>query len=188
MKNRSPQTWIITGARETGKTRFCTHLVEKARKEGMDIAGVLSPPVYVYGVKTAIEVEGLRSNVRRILATRRRDDQGSIQTKRWSFDTEVLTWGNDVLAEATPCDLLVVDELGLLEFERGGGWQNGISAIQSGKFLLAVVVIRPELIDKALQAFENARIMDIPSQLEASQEQGMLNLILGDVNSPDSLS
>jgi nucleoside-triphosphatase THEP1 len=188
MNNRSPQTWIITGARETGKTRFCTHLVKKARKEGMDIAGVLSPPVYVGGIKTAIEVEELRSNVRRILAMRRRDDQGSIQTKRWSFDTEVLTWGNDVLAEATPCDLLVVDELGLLEFERGGGWQNGISAIQSGKFQLAVVVIRPELIEKALRAFKNTRILDIPPHLDERQEQDMLDLILGDVHLQDSLS
>jgi nucleoside-triphosphatase THEP1 len=187
MNDRSPLIWIITGARETGKTRFCTHLVEKARKEGMDIAGLLSPPVYMNGVKTAIEVEDIRSNERRTLARGRQDDPTSIQTKRWSFDEEVLNWGNDLLAEATPCDVLVVDELGLLEFERGGGWQNGITAIQSEKFQLAVVVIRPELIDEALLAFNNTRVMDIPPQLEASQEQDMLDLILGDFNSPDSL-
>ncbi len=184
MKDRSPKTWIITGARETGKTRFCSHLVEKARVERLDISGLLSPPVYVNGVKTAIEVEDLRSGERRILALSRQDEISSIQTKRWSFDSDALNWGNDHLAKATPCDLLVVDELGLLEFERGGGWQNGISAIHSGKFQLAVVVIRPELIDKARVTFGNAQVMDIPPQLDAIREQRMIELILKDITSP----
>ena len=187
MNDRPPQTWIITGARESGKTRFCSHLIEKARREGVDdIAGLLSPPVYVNGVKTAIEVEDLRSRERRILARSRHDGHGSIQTKRWSFNTEVLNWGNDLLAAATPCDLLVVDELGLLEFERGGGWQNGLSAIQSGRFCLAVVVIRPELIDKALVAIKETRVLEIPPLLDAIREQDMLEMILKDVISSHS--
>ncbi len=186
MNNRSPKIWIITGARETGKTRFCAHLVDRARKEGVDVAGLLSPPVFMNGIKTAIEVEDLRSTARRTLARNRRDDYGSIQTKRWSFDTEVLNWGNDRLALATPCDLLVVDELGLLEFERGEAWQNGLSAIQSGRFRGAVVVIRPELIDKALTTFENTQLMDIPPQLDTISEQSMIDLILKDVISPNS--
>jgi len=187
MNDRSPQTWIITGDRETGKTRFCTHLVERAKREGVDdIAGLLSPPVYVNGIKTAIEIEDLRSSERRILARSRQDDDVSIQTKRWSFDTDVLIWGNDLLAVATPCDLLVVDELGLLEFERGGGWQNGLSAILSGKFYVAVVVIRPELIDKALVALKNTRVLEIPHQLDATHEQDMLEMILKGVISSHS--
>ena len=184
MNDRSPKTWIITGARETGKTRFCSHLIEKARSKDLDIAGLLSPPVFVNGVKTAIEVEDLRTGERKILARSRQDDLANIQTKRWSFDSEALNWGNDRLAEATPCDLLVVDELGLLEFERGGGWQNGITAIHSSKFQLAVVVIRPELIAKARVTFENAQVMDIPPHLDAINEQVMRELILKDITSP----
>jgi len=178
MNESSTNIWMITGARETGKTRFCTHLIQKARGEGLEIAGLLSPPVYVNGVKTAIEVEDLRSRERRTLARSRNDDQGSIQTKRWSFDTEVLNWGNELLGIETPCDLLLVDELGVLEFERGGGWQNGLAAIQSGRFRLAVVVIRPELIDKAIGLFNKARVLEIPPHLDASQEKVMLDMIL----------
>ena len=37
-------------------------------------------------------------------------------------DAEVLAWGTRILQQATPCDLLVVDELGPLKFERGEGW------------------------------------------------------------------
>ena len=150
----------------------------------MDIAGLLSPPVYVNGIKTAIEVEDLRSGERKILAVSRQGEISGIQTKRWSFDTEVLNWGNDRLAEATPCDLLVVDELGLLEFERGGGWQNGKTAIHSGKFQLAIVVIRPELIAKGRDTFENAQVMEIPPHLDTMQEQVMTELILEDITSP----
>ncbi len=150
----------------------------------MDVSGLLSPPVYVNGVKTAIEVEDLRSGKRRILARNRQDDLANIQTMRWSFDSEVLTWGNNLLANAIPCDLLMVDELGLLEFERGEGWQNGLSAIHSGQFRLAVVVIRPELIDKALAEFKNARVLDVPPQLDAMHEQVMIDRILIDILSP----
>jgi nucleoside-triphosphatase THEP1 len=181
MNDRSPKTWIVTGAQETGKTRFCTHLIKIARREGVDIAGLLSPPVYVNGVKTAIEVEDLRSRERRILARSRRADLGDIQTKRWSFDTGVLNWGNDRLADATPCDILIVDELGLLELERGEGWLNGLSAIQSGQFHLAIAVIRPGLVDIARVMFETAQVLEIPPQLDAAREQKMLELILKDV-------
>lgn len=181
MNVNSPKIWIITGASETGKTRFCTHLVENARREVLEIAGLLSPPVYVNGVKTAIEVEDLRSGERKILARRRIDERGSIQTKRWSFDTEVLNWGNDILAVATPCDLLVLDELGVLEFERGGGLQNGLSAIQSGKFRVAIVVIRLELIDKAIELFKTATVIEIPPQLDCSREMEMQEMILKEV-------
>ena len=54
-----------------------------------------------------------------------------------------MDWGNQTLNTSTPCDVLVVDELGPLEFERGIGLQNGFTAIDSRNFDFALVVIRP---------------------------------------------
>jgi nucleoside-triphosphatase THEP1 len=178
--------WIITGVQETGKSRFCSHLIEKAREKRLKTAGVLSPPVYINGVKTAIEVEDLRYGEKKTLAWKRKDEQGSVQTKRWTFDADSLEWGNTLLAHATPCDVLIVDELGLLEFERGAGWQNGLSAIQSGDYQVAVVVVRPHLVDQALQVFRNARVMEIPAQLDAIREQELIEEILKDISNFNS--
>ena len=59
------------------------------------------------------------------------------------------------------CDLLIVDELGPIELERGEGWQNGIAALNSGEYQAAVVVIRPELLDAASQLWPNASLITI---------------------------
>lgn len=186
MTAASGKVWVITGTQETGKTRFCTHLIKKARIEGLQVGGVVSPPVYENGIKTAIEVEELRSGEKRILARKRENELESVQTKRWTFDADVLAWGNNVLAQATPCDVLVVDELGLLEFERGGGWQNGFSAVLSGEYRLALVVVRPHLVEQAQALFIDSRVMEIPPKLDTSHEQELMNLIFLDLGNQDS--
>jgi nucleoside-triphosphatase THEP1 len=175
---KPPSIWIITGRRDVGKTRFCNHLVEKARHNKLDVAGVLSPPFFSGTTKTTIEVENLRTGERRQLATLTTDEPGAISTPRWSFDDEVLNWGNKVLASAVPCELLVVDELGLLEFERGQGWLNGMTALRSGQFQSAVVVIRPELVSRAQSIFKYAQVLEIPPVLNPIEESDFIDKIL----------
>ena len=53
------------------------------------------------------------------------------------------------MANALPCDLLVVDELGPLELERGVGWTAALGLLQQSGFALAVVVVRPGLVARA---------------------------------------
>jgi len=54
--------------------------------------------------------------------------------------------GNQAIAAAPPCDLLVVDELGPLEFEQNIGWRATFEILEGQKYKLAIVVIRPECI------------------------------------------
>jgi hypothetical protein len=42
-----------------------------------------------------------------------------------------------------------VDELGPLEIVRGQGWQKAFNVLNRGDFRLALVVVRPELVDQA---------------------------------------
>ena len=65
--------------------------------------------------------------------------------------TRHLIWGNHVLSNSTPCDLLVVDELGPLEIDRGTGWQAGLAAVDSKEYAVAVVVVRAELLGRILR-------------------------------------
>ncbi len=160
---------IVTGPREAGKSTFCRHLVELARAAGRSVAGIVCPAVFEDGQKMAIEAETLRSGLRRQLATRRQAGSAlpGISTRRWQFDPAVLVWGNQQLRKATPCEVLIVDELGPLEFERGEGWVAGLSALDSGDYRWGVVVIRPELLSVARQRWPAAEVIVVEQVAES---------------------
>jgi nucleoside-triphosphatase THEP1 len=86
----------------------------------------------------------------------------------------VIAWGNEVLRAATPCDVLIVDELGTLEFDRGEGWLTGLSAIDAGDYRLGVVVIRPELLAVAQRRWPHAQVIAIEAADQAGVEADRL--------------
>jgi nucleoside-triphosphatase THEP1 len=160
--------FIITGPRGTGKTTFCYHLVELARDAGWQIAGILSLPIFENKQKIAINVQDLRTGRQRRLAIRREVGQPATgpHTPGWHFDPAALAWGNTVLQTACPCDLLIVDELGLLEFERDEGWQAGLSAIDSDNYRWGLVVIRPELLAVSQRRWPIAKVIPITKNVD----------------------
>jgi len=161
---KSPVRSLVTGDRGAGKTIFCRAVVEAARAlpGPPDVAGVLSPRRYEAGVQVGIEAEDLRTGRRRLLARIREPGEVPLSevTRLWSFDPEALVWGNEVLASAVPCDLLVVDELGPLEFEQGRGWPAGLAAVDSGSFTGALVVVRSGLLAAARRRWPDAAVME----------------------------
>jgi nucleoside-triphosphatase len=160
---------IVTGERGAGKTTFCARLIELARSSRRDVAGVLSPAVVVNNCKIAIDAIDLRSTQRWRLATFN-PDADYPRELRWRFKTDALAWGNMVLAESTPCDVLIVDELGVLEFEREQGWLAGLKASDSGNYRLGLVVIRPELLEQAQQRWPLAHVITIENVQQARAE------------------
>lgn len=163
---------VVTGARGTGKTTFCSVLVDAARsrRPGLAAGGILSPKILRSGREVAISVVDVASGDHRRLATRREpaDPYDGPFTTRWRFDVDALAWGDTILRSATPCDLLIVDELGPLEFERGEGWTGGLAAVDTGAYGAAFVVVRPELVDRALERWQQAGVLGIGSATEAA--------------------
>lgn len=170
-----PLLFLITGYRGSGKTSFCRKMVAAAREAGWKTAGLLSNPVFEEGVRTAIEVEDLRSGETRTLATRAQTPEaGTPGARHWKFDDSALDWGDAVLAAAAPCDLLVVDELGPLEFERGEGWQSGLEAVDSRQYAIAFVVIRSELLGDALARWDEAHLVEIDTPEDSAHKARVL--------------
>lgn len=156
--------WILTGPRGSGKTTLCRRLAAEAKALGWDVAGVLSPAVFTGGEKTGIEALDLRGGDSRQFARRPVDMDGSTSRHpSWIFDQIALAWGNQVLARAVPCDMLVVDELGPLEFEAGLGWSAGLKALDSRTYQVGLVTIRPELLAAARQRWPFAGVVDMES-------------------------
>lgn len=159
--NGGSKIWIITGDRQVGKTTFCRELAELAHQAGWNVAGVLSKAVFEAGVKTAIQVQDLRTGAQRTLAsTDMKSCRGPVLGS-WQFCESALDWGAECLRIACPCDLLVVDELGPLEFERRQGWQAGMEAVSKGEYRRALVVVRPECLDAARRLWAAAQVIQL---------------------------
>jgi len=169
--------FIVTGMQGSGKTTFCQVLIHQAKKAGWRIGGVLSPPVFEGDEKVGIDIVDLSTNQRKRLAKLREEGGEGPQTIRWTFNEDALTWGNAVLGSVSSCDLLIVDELGPLEFERAEGWLNGFSAVDTGEYKFAVIVVRPQLVEQALEKWPEARVVEIshPDQASGLAEKTLLN-------------
>ncbi len=140
---------LVTGESGLGKTRWCLALAAFAKARGICPGGLVSPAVFKGNRKIGIDLLDLDSGLMRHLAARRGEsDKGQI-TEYWRLDDEVLTWGNNILAGCESCKLLILDELGPLEFTRGSGLTNGIGLITARRYRLACVVVRPSLLDDA---------------------------------------
>jgi len=157
--------WIITGPRMAGKTRFCADLAENARKKGLRVKGILCPAIFSGIEKTAIDVIDLETGSRRRLALAKKPSEEGTVIDHWDFNDEVMQWSNDLLGSIHQADLVIVDELGPLEFKFGQGWQKGLQLLDRKEFASAVAVIRPELLTLALESWPTARIMEIPFEL-----------------------
>lgn len=160
---------LVTGAIGSGKTTYCRAQIDAARRAGLDVAGVLSPARFAQGVKVGIDVLDLRSGELRELAHLRTMETASgvtgVVTQRWRFDAAALAWANQVLVTATPCDLLVVDELGPLELEQERGWTAALATIDARAFDDALLVVRSSLLAQALARWPDAKVIPIEPQV-----------------------
>ena len=166
---KAGRLWILSGGTGTGKSTFCRQVADMARAKGLDTAGLISPAVFEGGLKTGISALDLRSRQSRCLAGLRENTPADLATGRWSFFKQTIDWGNRVLETATPCSLLIVDELGPLEFERGQGWTTGLHALDSGDFKAALTVVRPALLSAARLRWPHARLWQHQTQQEREE-------------------
>lgn len=146
--------WIVTGRSGSGKTTFCQEVLGAVRLADWDVAGLLSPGFFLNGIKEAVFAQDIRSGKKLILATKRPQKTKELVFGDWYFNRKILEWGNQVLQASVPCDLLIVDELGPLEFNLSMGWVAAFDVILAARYFLALVVIRPELLEQAQYALD----------------------------------
>ncbi len=153
--------WIITGERGVGKTTFCRRLMERAGAAGWDVAGLLSLPRYEGEVKTGIQILDLRGGASRMMASTRPNEVEGFRFCGWTISDSALVWGNEILRRATPCDLLIVDEVGPLEFDAGSGMTACFQELEKEAYRLAIAVVRPAYEERFRLSWKGSTTMAI---------------------------
>ena len=150
-----PHILLVTGARQVGKSTLLWKAVQLARINGADISGILTRRTGPHD----LQVVELRTSLRYMI-TDPFDEQveGSARPgaplSNFRMNAEAMRRSSEALAQAFPSDVVVVDELGPLEFRRRQGWVAAFDLLRTGLFRLAVVVVRPELLGEAVAEFQ----------------------------------
>lgn len=143
-----------------GKTTVCQRTVALAQARGLRVAGVLSLPVYQGPAKTAIVLRDIGTGQERILA-RANQTGGGPRVGIWTFAPESVAWGQQVLESLPVCDVLVIDEIGPLELELGQGLTNALDALRRAAYRLALVTLRPTLVQVVAAQLDGLRVSTI---------------------------
>lgn len=154
---------VVTGSKGSGKSRFLTALVDRLRQAApeLDLRGLLSPAVWEGERKVGIEVVDLASGERRQLARPKGDSGSGPSSPHWAFEQATIDWANELLAGAADAPLLVIDELGWLEFEQGEGFTKALELLDRRAFRVAVVTIRSVLLARAGDRWPIDHVIDL---------------------------
>lgn len=134
---------LWTGQKHSGKTTSAAALVNVAREERLNVAGLLAPSVYCDGELLGFDVLDLRNKTRVPLA---RCKPEACKAERFEFLQNGLKLGNTALSTeaAKSADLIVIDEFGPLELN-GQGWRDSVDSLIASSNALILLVVRQGL-------------------------------------------
>ncbi|MDK2982471.1 MAG: nucleoside-triphosphatase [Chloroflexota bacterium] len=165
-----PELFIITGARNVGKTRLCMRLIEMLQAQKRPVCGLVSPGIYENGCKTGILVREIASGDEKQLATYEPGWDPEVPSREWRFDMQAVEWGNERLQAIRKAEILLIDELGYLEMEQNRGWTAALSLLDGRKYEQAVLVIRPDLLDIARSRWHPSAFISVKSESEREEQ------------------
>ncbi len=140
--------YIVTGERGSGKTTVCERVAREACLRGLAVAGVLTERIAT-DQGEARRVTDLATGEGRLFGSQRSGEVSGASdplTPGWEFDSGVFAWANEAFSRSTPCDLLVIDEVGPLELRGVRGWVKALEVLRSCDYHAALVVCRPGLL------------------------------------------
>jgi len=149
-----PQITLVTGPSGIGKTTWVTRA---AAEFSGPVTGVICPGIYKNGTRVRINAHLLLTGEILPLAFAHSPENYAVNTAAWGFDESTIAAVNQELDEPTGWGLLVIDELGPLEFHRNQGFVNAFRAIDNhpGPVL---VVVRESLLSEARQRWPDAKV------------------------------
>lgn len=158
-----PRVLLLSGDRAVGKSTLCERLAREARERSIPTGGIVCPGVFDRnGEKTGCRARDVRTGQEWPLGSRERD-LGGPRWKAWSFSEEGFLRANGAVLDALErgTGLVLIDEIGPVEWELGAGLQPSLRRLDSllgsdtvrgpapethpGPGILVILVVRPEL-------------------------------------------
>ena len=154
--------YLLLGTSGSGKTSWCLDLVNQVSRSGLKVGGLLSPAIFAGDQKIGIDLLDLTTQEKRRLASRPPNQgENELCTGAWCLDQATLAWGNQCLQKQPEPDILILDEIGPLEFTQKKGLLTGLDLVDSGSYRMAIVTIRPSLLEKAQQRWPHSQVIEI---------------------------
>lgn len=143
---KPPINVLITGPIGVGKTTVCLRVIEAARRAGLSVGGILTPAILEEsGEKSGIAIVDLATGERRLLARIGEYPEG-LRLGKYTFERQALEWGCAILRRERSADLLVIDEIGRLELERGEGFVGALDILAAGEARRSLSIVRETLL------------------------------------------
>jgi nucleoside-triphosphatase THEP1 len=164
----------LVGSSGSGKTTACLELVAAAGAVGLPVAGLVTT-MERRPAGARRWVRDLRTGRRRLLATVAESEEVTAGMSAWRLSASALEWGDRALATACPAELLVIDELGPLELEQAAGWRRGAEIALAGPYGLAVVSVRPALLEafRALARCDASKVVGLDGLTAGRLEEAL---------------
>ena len=154
----TPPICILSGEENIGKSTLCRQIIEYAKSRNITVSGIRSELEIMNYQRKAINSFDIKTGKMINLAVYSPGWDKEKPERKWKFNREAINWGNNVLRRSVPTDLLIIDEIGYLELEKGEGWNECFNVLESNQYQLALVVIRPELLTLASKRYEKTSV------------------------------
>jgi nucleoside-triphosphatase THEP1 len=145
---REPRIVLLTGERQIGKSTLCGKLAQRLAHAGYQVSGLLTRRTGFHD----LEVTELHTGQTYPL-TRPFDPNVNRPLGNFIFSPDAVERSNQAFQTCFPTQVFILDELGPLEFVHQKGWASVIPMIAHEVYGLAVMVVRPELLTQAMDAF-----------------------------------
>jgi len=172
---------LITGEQGSGKSTFCRMIVDEYKLRDVKVSGILSELEKDKDKKLAINSINILTNEKKQLAGYAPGWNPAKPTSKWQFKKEIFQWGNHVLEKAIPTDLLIIDELGHMEFEERKGWNRSFDILHSKFYKCAVIVVRPEFIRDAKKELIINHILTIKNYNQLKEKLEEIKLLINPI-------
>lgn len=177
--------FILSGDVQSGKTRWLMRLIEELEKHDVCVCGVVAPGIWIRHEDDASPrfektgIDNLLLPNKKLIPFATRKDLATEEKLQAAHESEEarLSWviNDDALfqvnkhfdnikqyalqtGKAKQNSLLIVDELGRLEFNFGKGLSSALSLIDEGESLVfrhSLIVVRDSLKDAAFERFSS---------------------------------
>jgi len=138
-----PSLIVVVGDAGTGKTPWVEQLINLLKSKNETVDGIISSKRSKSDEVWYHDLIRISTNKKRQLTTMDEIDT-EIRIGKFNLYKSSITWGNEQLISIVNSDWVIVDEVGILEFD-GGGFLPGLQSVVKNLDGYLVITVRPTL-------------------------------------------